>query len=99
MINRNLKEKLLEMIEFSPVVLLTGARQTGKTTLMNFIKNEDAFSFVSFDDLKILSIAKNDPIGFISNMKLPLIIDEVQRVYSKTVVYGIKQLTLLNYPQ
>jgi hypothetical protein len=46
-----------EAVEFSPVTVLSGARQTGKSTLL---RNESPFRewhYVSFDDLDILALA------------------------------------------
>ena len=89
MIKRNIQEKLEEALLRSPVVLLTGARQTGKTTLMKQIGQEKNYTYVSFDDIRFLSAAKNDPIGFIAGLKKPVILDEVQRV--PEIFLAIKQ--------
>ncbi|HBS48352.1 TPA: hypothetical protein DEO28_00475 [Candidatus Dependentiae bacterium] len=78
---RNITEKLQKALTRSPVVLLTGARQTGKSTLVKKLTSKEKFSnYVSFDDLRYLSAAKSDPIGFLSNIEKPTILDEVQRV-------------------
>lgn len=79
-IQRNINEKLKKALKRSPVVLLTGARQTGKTTLMKQLCKDQDYSYVTFDDLRYLSAAKSDPIGFISNLKKPVVLDEIQRV-------------------
>ena len=80
MFKRNLFSRLLESMSTSFVVLLTGARQTGKTTLMERIVKEKGYTYSTFDDLRTLAAAKEDPIGFISDLKKPTILDEVQRV-------------------
>ncbi len=77
-LKRNISEKLLKALKRAPVVFLKGARQSGKTTLMK--RALEGYSYTSFDDLKFLSAAKNDPIGFIANLRKPAILDEVQRV-------------------
>lgn len=80
MFKRNIYLRLLDAIADSFVVLLTGARQTGKTTLMELIAEEKGYAYSTFDDLRILAAAKADPIGFIGDLKKPAILDEVQRV-------------------
>lgn len=78
--HRNSKSKLEKALKISPVVLLTGARQTGKTTLMNEVAKDRGYFSASFDDLSMLSAAKADPMGFIARLPKPVILDEVQRV-------------------
>lgn len=77
---RNIKENLKKALDFSPVVLLTGARQTGKSTLMAEIAQELGYSYATFDSLGTFALAKNDPAGFIAGLKKPAILDEVQRI-------------------
>lgn len=79
-INRNISEKLIKALKRSPVVLLTGARQTGKTTLIKHLLTKEGYSYVSFDDIRYLSASQEDPIGFLNNLKKPAILDEVQKV-------------------
>ncbi len=79
MFKRNLHDKLKNMLSWSPVVLLTGARQTGKTTLIKSLCKEE-YTYVTFDDLTALALAKNNPMGFIAGLKKPVILDEIQRV-------------------
>ncbi len=80
MFQRNLFSHILDAITTSFVVLLTGARQTGKTTLMEILAQEHGYNYSTFDDIRTLAAAKEDPIGFIADLKKPTIIDEVQRV-------------------
>ncbi len=79
MYSRNLKSKLEEALKRSPVLLLTGARQTGKTTLMKEIGTEKGYNYVSFDQSAAIQAAQEDPEGFIGGLKKPVILDEVQR--------------------
>jgi uncharacterized protein len=79
-IQRNILLKLEKALLRSPVVLLTGARQTGKTTLVKNLCSQPQYSYITFDDLNYFSAAKNDPIGFISDIPTPVIFDEVQKV-------------------
>jgi predicted AAA+ superfamily ATPase len=80
MYQRNITKRLEESLRFSPVVLLTGARQTGKTTLVQKIAQESSYSYSTFDDLFVLSAAEANPIGFIEELRKPAILDEVQSV-------------------
>ena len=79
MINRKIVETIKDAIKHYPVVLLTGPRQIGKSTLLyEWIKGE-TYSYVSLDDKLELAIAKSDPKTFLSIHKAPLIIDEAQK--------------------
>lgn len=80
MFKRNIAEKLKQALEWNPVILLTGARQTGKTTLMKSICQEKGFNYITFDNIQQQALAKSDPIGFINSLKKPVILDEIQRV-------------------
>lgn len=80
MFKRNIKPLIEKAITRSPVVLITGARQTGKSTLVKEIGEGKNYKYLSFDNLQILQAAKTDPIAFISNLTKPVILDEVQRV-------------------
>ena len=81
MIERKIKSKLLEALTDSPVVLIHGARQTGKSTLVKSLaENEYPAKYLTFDDSGILSAAQSNPQDFISGYDDNLVIDEVQRV-------------------
>lgn len=80
MFKRNIYDDLIKGISRSPAILLTGARQTGKTTLMKQIAKEYNYSYITFDDIRFLSAARNNPIDFILGLEKPVILDEVQRV-------------------
>jgi predicted AAA+ superfamily ATPase len=60
-----------------PVLLVTGARQVGKTSLLQHI-SEDARGYVTLDDPLILELAKNDPVLFLQRFPPPVLIDEIQ---------------------
>lgn len=81
MYKRNLIYLLCTALEDTPVVLITGARQTGKSTLCRQLINEDIFdgTMVTLDDPATLLAAQSDPLGFLQNMGSHMIIDEVQR--------------------
>lgn len=78
MIKRTLTEKILKAIKTRPVVLITGARQVGKTTICKYIMEKCGFQYVSLDDYKERNLAISDPELFLKMHKSPLIIDEVQ---------------------
>jgi len=75
-IKRHVAYTLKEMLSQFKVVLVTGPRQVGKSTLL---KNElPYYEYVTLDDISELEIAKESPALFFKNHSLPLIIDEVQ---------------------
>lgn len=81
LLRRNLTRRLLEALSDTPVVLLHGARQTGKTTLVQEIPRESyPANYLTFDDVTTLAAAKRDPMGFLETYDGPVILDEVQRV-------------------
>lgn len=80
MFKRWLQEKLEKALSRSRVVLLNGARQVGKTTLIQEIAKEKGYSYITFDDAALVALAKNDPKGFIASLEKPAILDEIQRV-------------------
>ncbi len=79
MIPRNINDIILDALSFSPVVLLTGARQTGKSTLAKWIAEKKNMQYISMDDFTILEAAGKDPTGFLAGLDGNVIIDEVQR--------------------
>lgn len=62
-----------------PVVLLQGPRQAGKTTLTRAVAAERGMRYLTFDDVSVLSAARNDAAGFIAGLEGPVVLDEVQR--------------------
>ena len=77
MYKRTLARKLKEISKSFPVLLLTGPRQVGKTTLFEICASQK-MQYVTLDDLDVRDLAQNDPGLFIQTYKTPLIIDEVQ---------------------
>lgn len=91
MIQRKIKSILLEALTDSPVVLIHGARQTGKSTLVKHIAEKDyPAKYLTFDDMNILSAAQNNPHDFIEGYAENLVIDEIQRV--PEILLAIKSL-------
>lgn len=66
----------------SPVVLIHGPRQCGKTTLAQTVGDALGYAYFSFDDAVTLAAATSDPIGFVGDLPERAILDEVQRAPS-----------------
>lgn len=79
MLKRHILEELEAYLQLMPVVLLIGARQTGKTTLVETLVQKRDFSYFTLDDELSLSNALADPSGWIESLPKPVIIDEIQR--------------------
>ncbi|NOY87308.1 MAG: ATP-binding protein [Deltaproteobacteria bacterium] len=80
MIARNITDGILESLSDSPVVLLVGARQVGKSTLAQKIASDHHQArYLTLDDAVILSAARSDAAGFLSGLEGPVVLDEVQR--------------------
>jgi predicted AAA+ superfamily ATPase len=81
MYRRNITNRILDALVDTPVVFLRGARQTGKSTLVQMITDgQYPAHYVTLDNASILSAASSDPAGFIAGIKKPVAIDEIQRV-------------------
>lgn len=81
MLHRHLTEPLRDALTDTPAVLVNGARQTGKSTLVQSKELGQANrQYLTFDDPGILAAAKRDPNGFIAGLNLPATLDEVQHV-------------------
>lgn len=64
----------------TPVVLIHGPRQSGKTTLARRVGEPRKYTYISFDDDVALASAKADPVGFVGDLPERATLDEVQRV-------------------
>ena len=60
-----------------PVLLVTGARQVGKTTLLRNLAGPQR-SYVTLDDPMVLALARQDPALFLQRFQAPVLIDEIQ---------------------
>ena len=77
-ISRNLETVVSQLTKEYPVVLLTGPRQVGKTTMLKKLMENTNRGYVSLDDLNARNLAKSDPELFLQLHKPPILIDEVQ---------------------
>ncbi|MBR5726336.1 MAG: ATP-binding protein [Muribaculaceae bacterium] len=77
-ISRHIESTVLEMAKYFPVIVITGPRQSGKTTLIKHLFGE--YLQFSMEDLHIREFAEQDPVAFLEQNKQGMIIDEVQRV-------------------
>ncbi|MCL2578789.1 MAG: ATP-binding protein [Oscillospiraceae bacterium] len=77
-IKRSLERKFTRMSEFFKAVLVTGARQVGKTTMLRHLAESHNRTYVTLDNLMARNLAKSDPVLFFQTYKPPIIIDEVQ---------------------
>ncbi|MFM8931476.1 MAG: ATP-binding protein, partial [Gemmataceae bacterium] len=71
--------KLVEALEDTPVVLIQGPRQCGKTTLARMVGRKRGYVYWNLDDTLTLQAATVDPVGFVDNLPGRVILDEVQR--------------------
>ena len=78
MISRTLETKLHELANYYPAVVVTGPRQSGKTTLCRMAYPDRRY--VSLEALDIRDFARSDPRGFLAEYADEAIIDEIQHV-------------------
>lgn len=89
MINRKIATKVLELSSKYPIIVVTGPRQSGKSTLVKTLFPNK--SYISLEDPDVRLFAESDPRTFLSNYPDGAILDEVQRVpelfsYLQTIV-------------
>jgi predicted AAA+ superfamily ATPase len=77
---RFLRDRLEEAQTDTPVVLIHGPRQCGKTTLAKIEGQKHGYEYFSFDDDGLRNAASEDPQGFVGNLAEKVILDEIQRV-------------------
>lgn len=78
MIERQIAGKISEMVGKFPVLVITGPRQSGKTTLIKSMFSD--YTYVSLEDLDVREFAAQDPRSFLNQYSGKLIIDEAQNV-------------------
>ena len=77
---RFLYSSLIEALADTPVVLIHGPRQVGKTTLAQQAGKAAGYDYISFDDDVQREAARRDTMGFVAELSDKVILDEVQRV-------------------
>ena len=78
-IHRSLERKFLKMSSAFKVVMVTGARQVGKSTMLKHLAQDTGRICVSMDDADARDLAQRDPKLFFQMYPPPLLIDEVQK--------------------
>ena len=78
-ITRELERKFRKLNDFFKVILVTGARQDGKTTMLKHLAEGSARTYVTMDNAMARELAQSDPVLFFQTYKPPILIDEVQK--------------------
>lgn len=78
-IHRELERKFLKMNSHFKAVLVTGARQVGKTTMLRHLAEGTDRTYVTLDNAAVRRLAKSDPVLFFQTYKPPILIDEIQK--------------------
>ena len=77
-IKRSAEEVINKQERMFKAILVTGARQVGKTTMLKTLKSE--INYITLDDMLLSQAAREDPGLFLKPYKTPIIIDEIQYV-------------------
>jgi len=85
-IPRDIEKELKKISSQFPVLLLTGPRQTGKSTLLTELFPK--YHYITFDDSSLRLSARKDPQRFLETLQTPVIIDEIQ--YAPEILPYIK---------
>lgn len=85
---RQIETRLAEALQDTPVVLLAGPRQAGKTTLVKQIAQQQGLRYLTLDDALTLLSARQDPVGLVRDLDRA-VIDEIQR--APQLLLAIKQ--------
>ena len=78
-LERFAEARLVEALADTPVVLIHGPRQCGKSTLAQIAGRKRGYTYFTFDDEVTLAAATADPVGFVADLPERAILDEVQR--------------------
>jgi predicted AAA+ superfamily ATPase len=76
-LERTISQVIKKVSSAWPVLILTGPRQVGKSSVLNMLKEKNR-KYVSLDDLSVRDLAVNDPKAFLQKFEPPVIIDEIQ---------------------
>ena len=88
---RHIQSEIEEALDYSRVVMLHGARQSGKSTLAQMIAKDRRGTYVSLDDDDLREGVLTDPVAFLASQSYPLVIDEAQRGGDRMIV-AVKRL-------
>ena len=78
-ITRELERKFLQMSQAFKAVMVVGARQVGKSTMLKQLAKGEQRTYVTMDDIQLRQFAQSDPKLFLQTYKPPILIDEVQK--------------------
>ncbi|MBR2413189.1 MAG: ATP-binding protein [Clostridia bacterium] len=78
-LKRELERKFLKMNTHFKAILVTGARQVGKTTMLRHLAEGSDRTYVTLDNRMARDLAKSDPVLFFQVYKPPILIDEIQK--------------------
>lgn len=78
-VKRELERKFLKMNKYFKAILVTGARQVGKTTMLKHLAEDSDRTYVSLDNRMARELAKSDPVLFFQTYQPPILIDEIQK--------------------
>ena len=78
-IHRSLERNFLKMSSVFKAVMVTGARQVGKSTMLKHLAEDTGRVYVSMDDADVRELALRDPKLFFQMYQPPVLIDEVQK--------------------
>ena len=78
-IRRELERKFLEASQAFKAVMVVGARQVGKSTMLKQLAKDQKRTYVTMDDTQLRQFAQTDPKLFLQTYQPPILIDEVQK--------------------
>ena len=81
-ITRELERKFMSMNSVFKAIMLTGARQVGKSTMLRKLAENEQRTYVTLDNSRDRELAQSDPKLFFQTYKPPVLIDEVQKAPS-----------------
>ena len=76
-IRRELERKFLQMSQAFKAIMVVGARQVGKSTMLKQLAKGEQRTYVTMDDIQLRQFAQSDPKLFLQTYKPPILIDEV----------------------
>ena len=78
-IKRDLERKFLHMSSAFKAVMVVGARQVGKSTMLKHLAEGQNRTYVTMDDTQLRNFAQTEPKLFLQTFQPPILIDEVQK--------------------